>query len=217
MSGSSTKASARLRAARVGLSLRGVSAGDSPRRTPRTHSLCSYPRDKACNETTRASRQLVWTDARACPGRSMAETRTVGSPRERRVWVCPVPSRCSRDGQARALPSRPMRDEDRDAQGEAGLGCVHRGPDPGPPLHSTGVEAAPPSGSAKQQLRATLTPQESRVLEGRSNQTEAALRHPGARRHPPPTNLSPQDQAWVCGPSESTGAAAPQAGTHHRW
>lgn len=68
-----------------------------------------------------------------------------------------------------------------------------------------------------QQLRATLMPHESRVLEGRSNQTEAALRHPGARRHPPPTNLSPQDQAWVCGPSESTGAAAPQAGTHHRW
>lgn len=38
-----------------------------------------------------------------------------------------------------------------------------------------------------QQLRATLMPHESRVLEGRSNQTEAALRHPGARRHPPPT------------------------------
>lgn len=119
MSGSSTKASAWLRAARVGLSLRGVSAGDSPRRTPRTRSLCSYPRDKACNETTRASRQLVCTDACACPGRSMAKTRTVGSPRERRVWVCPVPSRCSRDGQARALPSRPMRGR--------GQGCPRRG------------------------------------------------------------------------------------------
>lgn len=60
-----TRGSARRpRAASGALSLCGASAGGSPRTTPRTRSPCSYPRDKACEET-----------ARGQPGRSAGRTR----------------------------------------------------------------------------------------------------------------------------------------------
>lgn len=50
------------------LSLCGASAGGCPRRTPQTRSLYSYPRDKACNETTCESGWLARKREHACPG-----------------------------------------------------------------------------------------------------------------------------------------------------
>lgn len=91
---------------RVWLSLRGVSAGGSPRRTPQTRSLYSYPRDKACNETVWASGRLACKSEHMCPGCMTARTQML-SPRGSPARVCLAPSRHSQSSQARHLLPRP--------------------------------------------------------------------------------------------------------------
>ena len=118
-----TRGSARRpRAASGALSLCGASAGGSPRTTPRTRSPCSYPRDKACEETargqpgrsagrTRVSRELRVETARPGGGaRGILTVRPEPRPRATRLRRrCRRGTPTPRAGRSRAAPPCPSR------------------------------------------------------------------------------------------------------------